>query len=192
MKTVYRITEKEDIQKMKNALLRQSYRNYMIFELGIHIGRRISDILKMKVGDIRGKKHIAIDEDKTGKVIPLVVNDIVYNEVMAYCEGMSDDEYLFPSKKVSKDFEPDCKGRTPIGRIQVWNEIKAAAEECGLGEIGTHSIRKTFGYHFYKQTGDIAMLQKIFGHRSPMDTLRYIGILQDEIDETLKNFSLAG
>lgn len=192
MKTVYRITEKEDIQKMKNALLRQSYRNYMIFELGIHIGRRISDILKMKVGDIRGKKHIAIDEDKTGKVIPLVVNDIVYDEVMAYCEGMADDEYLFPSKKVSKDFEPDCKGHTPIGRIQVWNEIKAAAEECGLGEIGTHSIRKTFGYHFYKQTGDIAMLQKIFGHRSPMDTLRYIGILQDEIDETLKNFSLAG
>ncbi len=192
MKTVYRITEKEDIQKMKNALLRQSYRNYMIFELGIHIGRRISDILKMKVGDIRGKKHIAIDEDKTGKVIPLVVNDVVYDEVMAYCEGMADDEYLFPSQKISKDFEPDSKGHTPIGRIQVWNEIKAAAEECGLGEIGTHSIRKTFGYHFYKQTGDIAMLQKIFGHRSPMDTLRYIGILQDEIDETLKNFSLAG
>lgn len=192
MNLVYRITKEEDIQKMKTALLRQSYRNYMIFELGIHIGRRISDILKMKVGDIRGKTHISIDEDKTGKIIPLVVNETVYNEVMEYCKNMDDDEYLFPSKKRNDKDEPDCKGHTPVGRIQVWNDIKAAAEECGLGELGTHSIRKTFGYHFYKQTGDIAMLQKIFGHRSPMDTLRYIGILQDEIDEKLKGFSLAG
>jgi integrase len=192
MNTVYPIKDKEKIQQMKSALLRQNYRNFMIFELGIHIGRRVTDILEMKVGDIRGKSHIQIEEDKTGKKIPLVVNEDVYNEVIRYCAGMDDGEYLFPSKKRSKSYEPDCKGRTPIDRVQMWRDVKAAAEQCGIEEIGTHSIRKTFGYHFYKQTGDLAMLQKLFGHRSPMDTLRYIGIQQEEIDEKLSNFRLAG
>lgn len=190
MNTVYPIKDKGKIEQMKAALLRQSYRNYMIFELGIHIGRRITDILEMKVGDIRGKSHIAVEEDKTGKKIPLVVNNEVYAEILSYCEGMDDSEYLFPSKKRSKDYEPDSKGRTPIDRVQIWRDVKAAAEQCGIEEIGTHSIRKTFGYHFYKQTGNIAMLQKIFGHRSPTDTLRYIGLQQEEIDCAMSNFSL--
>ena len=49
-------------------------------------------------------------------------------------------------------------------------------------------MRKTFGYHYYKQTKDIATLQKIYNHSSPSITLRYIGIVQDEIDKAFDNF----
>ena len=56
--------------------------------------------------------------------------------------------------------------------------------------IGTHSLRKTFGYHHYKQFKDIVILQKIFNHSSSDITLRYIGIDQDKIDESYRNFIL--
>jgi integrase len=51
-------------------------------------------------------------------------------------------------------------------------------------------MRKTFGYWHYQQYHDVAMLQTIFNHSSPSITLRYIGINQDEIDKSYRDFSL--
>ena len=66
-----------------------------------------------------------------------------------------------------------------------------ACKAVGLEEnIGTHSMRKTFGYHHYKQFKDVALLQKIFNHSSQQITLRYIGIEQDQIDYSYNNFVL--
>lgn len=66
-----------------------------------------------------------------------------------------------------------------------------ACKKVGLEErIGTHSMRKTFGYHHYQQFKDIALLQKIFNHSSQLITLRYIGIDQEQIDYTYNNFVL--
>ncbi|NIK75824.1 site-specific recombinase XerD [Paenibacillus castaneae] len=68
--------------------------------------------------------------------------------------------------------------------------LNYAAAECGLEEIGTHTLRKTFGYHFYQKTKDVAMLQNIFNHAYPSLTLRYIGINQDMIDDAVSKFTL--
>jgi integrase len=53
--------------------------------------------------------------------------------------------------------------------------LRKVAERFHLEEVGTHTLRKTFGYHFYQQTKDVAMLQEIFNHSSPAITLKYIG-----------------
>ena len=60
----------------------------------------------------------------------------------------------------------------------------------GIEHTGTHSLRKTFGYHLYKQTKDIALLQKVLNHSSQDVTLRYIGVTQEIIDNNLKLFAL--
>ncbi len=51
-------------------------------------------------------------------------------------------------------------------------------------------MRKTFGYHHYKKFRDLALLQKIFNHSNPQVTLRYIGIEQDQIEDSYTNFVL--
>ena len=94
-------------------------------------------------------------------------------------ELMRDHDYLFPSKKGGH-----------IGRVQAYTLLNDAAKEAGLEDIGTHTLRKTFGYHFYKRTKDVALLQNIFNHSAPSVTLRYIGINQDIIDAAVENFSL--
>ena len=48
-------------------------------------------------------------------------------------------------------------------------------------------MRKTFGYHYYKKTKDIALLQNIFNHSSSAITLRYIGITDDLLDKAYDN-----
>jgi len=102
-------------------------------------------------------------------------------EIEKYTRGKADSDYLFSSRKENK----------PIGRETAWRIINEAARACGVeGPIGTHTMRKTFGYHFYQRTKDVAMLQEIFGHSAPAITLRYIGINDDIVDKVLESFSL--
>ena len=51
-------------------------------------------------------------------------------------------------------------------------------------------MRKTFGYHGYKQFNDPVVLQMIFNHTSQEVTKRYIGITQDEIDYVYLHINL--
>ena len=76
-------------------------------------------------------------------------------------------------------------------RTQSYRIIRDACREVGIDyKIGTHTLRKTFGYHFYKKFDDIVLLQKIFNHSTPNTTLRYIGLEQEEIDEKYLQFIL--
>ena len=104
----------------------------------------------------------------------------VRKDIDAYAAFKQDNEYLFASRK----------GAGPISRVQAYRILNRAARDVGLDEIGTHTLRKTFGYHFYRANHNVAMLQQLFNHSSPSITLRYIGITQDEIAEEWEKFSL--
>lgn len=180
MKHVQPIRDRGKIETMKEILYRQSPRNHFLFVLGINTGLRISDLLPLRVGDVRGRTHIVLCEKKTGKERRFLLNQTVKNAILAYTKGMGDEEYLFPSYQTDK----------PITRIQAYRVLREAAEETGLNSIGTHTLRKTFGYFFYQRTKDVALLQSIFNHSAPSITLRYIGITQDIIDQAVEEFGL--
>ncbi|MDI6508921.1 tyrosine-type recombinase/integrase, partial [Bacillus wiedmannii] len=80
------------------------------------------------------------------------------------------------------------KGDKPITKVQAYRILNNCADMVGLENIGTHSMRKTFGYHYYKKTKDVAYLMTIFNHASQEVTKRYIGITQDEIDASMQGF----
>ncbi|MEH7116896.1 site-specific integrase [Neobacillus vireti] len=177
MEFVQPIRDLEKIEEMKRRL---SPRDSFMFTLGINVGCRISDLLQLRVKDIRGRSHLIIEESKTGKTKRFLINSKLKQLVYEYTERMNDEDWLFPSRK----------GDKPITRIQAYRVLNKTAKEIGLDEIGTHTLRKTFGYWFYKNTHDVAMLQEIFNHSAPSITLRYIGINQDCMDEALKDFNI--
>lgn len=161
-------------------MTRQSARNGFLLTFGINTGLRISDILPLQVHDVRGKSHILITEKKTGKRKRFKINEALRRAIDNYTRGMNDSDYLFASSKRS----------LPITRVRAYQILNGTARKIGLTEVGTHTLRKTFGYHFYQRTRDIATLQMIFNHSHPSITLRYIGITQDLIDQAVDDFSL--
>lgn len=181
MNFVQPIRDKNKIEEMKTELLKSGYKNYMLFVIGINTGLRISDILALKVSDVRDKTHISINEQKTGKTKRFKINDNLKSEVDKYILNMNKDEYLFQSQKGTNK---------PITRVQAYRILNKAGEKVGLAEIGTHTLRKTFGFHFYQKTKDVALLQELFNHSAPSVTLRYIGINQDIMDRAIDDFSL--
>ncbi|WP_347552966.1 site-specific integrase (plasmid) [Pseudalkalibacillus hwajinpoensis] len=180
MRTVEPIRDSEKIEEIKRVLRRDGYRNWFLFVLGINTGMRISDLLKLQVKHVRGKTHIKMIEQKTGKAKVFKINASLRMDIDEYIFDMEPEAFLFPSRLTD----------LPIKRVQAYKILNRAANKVGLDGIGTHTLRKTFGYHFYKRNKDVAMLQNIFNHSSPSVTLRYIGIAQEQIDEVIDDFYL--
>lgn len=166
-------------------------RDVFLFRFGINTGLRISDILPLQVKDIRGKSHTKIVEQKsirtdkeTGKIIKFKSRTInliqLSEEIEEYTKGMDDEDYLFASRKTGK----------PITTTQAYRVLEKAAEALERDDIGTHTMRKTFGFHYYKKTKDIYALMELFNHSAPSITKLYIGIRQEELDESLVGFKL--
>ncbi|WP_342431099.1 site-specific integrase [Neobacillus sp. FSL H8-0543] len=168
------------LEDMKWSLKRHcSDRDHMMFLLGINTGLRVSDLLQLKVKDLKGKRKVIVKEGKTDKPRTIHLHNI-YEELNDYIKKL-DSEWLFPSRK----------GNKPITRIQAYRQLNKAADMCDIAEgIGTHTMRKTFGYWYYKQSKDIATLQTILNHSHPEITLRYIGITDEEIENSLQSFKL--
>lgn len=197
MNTAQPIKSTEDLQKMKAyyATVHPNPRNYLLMITGLNTALRISDILSLKWGDLyesdsgQVKKHIYIKEKKTGKDSCIFVNQNIKDALISYYVFLS--EQNNPPKAEDFLFIGQKDENLPITRVQAFRIIKEAAAYCGLeGTISCHSLRKTFGYHAWKQGTSPALLMHIYHHSSYQITKCYLGIDQDEQDLVSQNIML--
>lgn len=183
--TVDPLKNKKDIQKIKQYLKgKDNKRDYMLFVVGINVGLRVGDLLKLKIkdvidnnGDFKGK--IVITEEKTDKTRNFKLNDSAKESIKLYLDSLKSydiDDYLFKSRKGNKPLRVDSTHKI----------IKNTLRELNIkGNYGTHTLRKTWSYHIYMSNSSnpriLAILQKALNHSSQAVTLRYIGIEQEEI-----------
>lgn len=173
MEYVDPIREIERINRIKRILKKQSQRDFLFFVLGINTGIRINDLLNIKVGDVWDGEQVheflsIIDTNSEQRKL-YYLNNKVKHALVDYLtvSRLNLSDFLFKSKK----------SNNPITRQQAYRIINKVAKEIGIsGKIGTHTLRKTFGYHAYRKGIAISILQSIFNHTTPSETLRYIGI----------------
>lgn len=180
MTTVEPIRDLKNLRKLENYFSKKSKRDLLLFTIGTNCGLRISDIVALNVGDVKNKSYIQITEKKTGKYKKFPINAKLKPMFEEFTKGKTSTEPLFTTIFNNR-----------LDRFGAYYILKEAAKNTNLQEkIGTHTMRKTFGYHHYKKFKDVAILQKIFNHSTPQITLRYIGIDQDQIDDSYNNFIL--
>lgn len=193
MSTTSPIKNRDNLEIFKDYYLtkKPNLRNYTLIILGLNTAFRISDLLKLQWKDVydmnqqKFREHIVLTEQKTGKERMVAMNNTVL-QILNYYYKINDlheqTSYLFPS----------AKNKTlPITRTQAYRLIKEAAVHTGLEEhISCHSLRKTFGYHAWKQGVPPAMLMNIYNHSSYKITKRYLCIEQDERDDVYRNIQL--
>lgn len=175
-------------------------RNKLLFIIGINVGLRASDLVTLKWnfflngvsnGEYDFKEFYALQPKKTRKqkkFVKMFFNNAVKKAVTEYLNEFPTenlDSYLFESRE----------GDESITTKTLWRIIKNAAKEAGLSDnYGSHSLRKTFGKFCFEQAEDktraVIMLQKIFNHSDSVTTLKYIGILDDDIEEMYDGLNL--
>jgi integrase len=178
------IRDLEMIRVIKEYLFEKSLRDWFLFVLGINTGRRIGDLLPLKVKDIKNKEHLFIYEKKTEKTIKIKITKI-QKEIDKYIGEMDNDDFLFPSRQINK-----YKEKSHITYKRAYQILRYTFEKFGLNNTATHTMRKTFGYWYYKLTGDIEGLRQIFNHGNTETTLIYIGVTQQEIDINMDKVKL--
>lgn len=171
----------KSIEERKNfiealGMTKQGLRNQILFKIGISTGLRCGDLVRLKVETVKGKSNFKIREGKTKKVRTVYLNTVMA-DLADYIETLpAASEYLFPSRK----------GDSHISEIQAYRIMIKAGDLIGNTSVGTHTMRKTFGYIYYSETKDIATLMEIFNHSSQKTTLRYIGYSEEQVERSIK------
>jgi len=197
MKEVQPIRDTKKIDAMKSIMKGESnYRDLLLFVLGINTGLRISDILALKWSSFKNGggrllkvgDQLNVVEIKTKKIKSFMINRSVAEALKLYHDSLANvnpDDPVFSSRKT------DDGSLQPITRIAAWQMLNRYANMVGLDDgIGTHTLRKTFGYHLYKKGVALEYIQKMLNHSSPAITLRYIGITQEQLNDIYVELNL--
>lgn len=192
MSTTQPIRNIEKLKQFENYFryVKPNGRNYMLIIIGLNTALRISDILHLTYGDIfdfnkkEWKTHIRIKEQKTGKTNQIYVN----TEIRKTLEEYSDYSASAPTDWL---FNSQMHTNQPLSRYQAYRIVKEAAAYAGLdSNISCHSLRKTFGYHAWKQGTPPILLMNIYNHSTFQITKRYLGIEQDDKDAVFEKIRL--
>ncbi len=179
------IRDPEDVATIRQQLLDQGkLREALIFCMGTNNGLRSSDLLDLRVGDVRTldvgiQKHLR--EKKTGRTTFFVLNPLCFRILKEYLEQnpeFQDKDFLFPSRK----------GHGRLRTRSLNRMVKEWCEDAGLNReaYGSQTLRKTFGYIQRTKYGSSwKILCQRFGHTNPETTKEYLGLADEEVTEML-------
>lgn len=155
----------------------QGYRNYMLFLIGLNTAFRAEDLLQLRVKDVE-KGYVSIKENKTGKMQNFRMNKKLYDEILAYIQKfeLKSNDYLFMGQKKKDTFKGITKKVIyPITRQNCRLIFEKVALANGIDfNFGLHSLRKTFGYFYMVNGGNLITLMKMYNHDEPSTTLLYV------------------
>ena len=176
------IKELKDIGTIKK-LLADNPRDFALFTIGINTNLRASDLLRIKVGMVRGLQpndEIEVREKKTKKHRRVTLNKACIDAIrnLLASAPFEDSDYLFRSQRAEVLIVPSL-----IRMVKKW--CKAINLK---GNYGSHTLRKTWGYHQRVTFGtDIPTLMVCFNHSTQRQTLDYLCIQPEEIREVFEN-----
>lgn len=199
------IKSMDDIMRISRHLIsNERYRDNMLFIVGINFGLRVSDLRVLRFSNLINanstfKDRFPIFEQKTRRTRKrkknryITINTAVIEAVTLYLEHTPNvclSDYMFRSLS-----NRGRNGNTPLSIKSIDRLLKGIADELELNiKISTHTLRKTFCYHqmlmSHNDPRKLMLLQKMLNHSSPVQTLDYIGITAEEIDEAYRALNL--
>ncbi len=172
----------KDIKSIKQ-LLRDNSRDYALFVIGINTNLRAFDLLQITAGQVRNLKvdeELVIREQKTQKIRRINLNKSCIDAIQKLLQSREykNDDPLFYSSR----------GKVLTGPT-VTNMVKEWCKQINLrGNYGSHTLRKTWGYHQRVTFGrGPAELMVCFNHSSERQTLDYLCIQPEEIKSIYRN-----
>lgn len=185
---VKRITNSTEMHEVLNTLsseifFREAKRNTMLFKLGCISGLRISDLVDIKRTEVEGKENFTLIEKKTGKKRTIYLKPVLL-DLIQYLNWLDSNniknEYLFYNSRKKPE-----KGH--IKEDQFYKILRKVGDLLNLDHLGTHTMRKTFGFTVYQDKKDIRLVMDLLNHSSEKITLRYIGISEEQKKNTVEN-----
>lgn len=180
----------EDYKRLLRSLEDDKQFKWCIYcTLSFCLGLRISDILKLKWGDVIHQDSLVVTEKKTGKTKRIPIGGSASERV----------EYMYKKlgkPKLAEYVMSNYTGKKPISSQYVNRTLKAWIEKYNLPiqNFSSHTFRKTFGRYVYESNGrteeSLIILNRIFRHHSIKTTIIYIGLTDEEVGKVFQNIEI--
>jgi integrase len=175
------IKDLKDVKSIKR-LLSDRPRDLCLFTVGINTNLRASDLLRLTAGQVRTLKvgdELVLKEQKTHKLRRITINKAVAVSIQSLLASKEyeDEDALFQGQR-------GCLTVPSVNRL-----VKSWCKAINLkGSYGSHTLRKTFGYHQRVTFGrGIPELMTVFNHSSQKQTLDYLCVQPDEVRDLYLN-----
>ena len=143
--------------RMYYADEKPNIRNYTLIVLGLNTALRIGDLLSLKWSSVYNFQFQSF-----------------YDHILIHEQKTGKRNNVLLNATAKDALQAYFNERSPEEAA-----VHTTQEDC----ISCHSLRKTFGYHAWKQGTPPALLMDIYNHSSYRITQHYLGISQDERDE---------
>lgn len=172
----------EDVSKLFSVCQSgklEDLRYLCIFSLAYGSGLRISEILSLRIRDIDTKgthQRLRIERSKNRMERWALLSDFSLRYLRKYWKAAKlskdQDTLLFPGFS-----QPD----SPLTKEAVNDALKVYLKKAGVSTKGVsmHTLRHSFGTHYYEQAGDFVTLKKLMGHKAAGSTLRYVHLAEN-------------
>ncbi len=195
----------DDIFTISRFLISEKrYRDNMLFIVGINFGLRVSDLRMLRFSNLINdnltfKDSFPVFEKKTRNTRKrkknryITINTAVVEAITLYLENTPNvhlSDYLFKSLS-----NRGVNSGEPLSVKSIDRILKGIASELDINvKMSTHTLRKTFCYHQMLMSNNdgrkLMLLQKMMNHSSPAQTLDYIGITSEEIQDAYRQLNL--
>ena len=158
-------------------------RDSAMLELLYSSGLRVSELVKIKLGDIHFDAGFVRIMGKGAKERVVPVNMRALEKVKRYMEK----ERLETLKKRQSPYLFVTRMGKPMSRQRFWQTLKAIGKQAGL-EISPHTIRHCFATHLLEGGADLRSVQKMLGHSDISTTQIYTKVTTDRIKKVFKTY----
>ena len=166
-------------------------RDRALFLLGVKSGFRVSELLSLRLGDVVQAGHMVervtvrrrnMKKKTEGRTV------LLHPDAKAALAGWISEMQVGGQLPADTFVFLSRKGRNqPVSRVQAWRILRTAYEANEMtGNLGTHSMRKTFASKVYDLLDhDLVKTQRALGHRNINSTAQYLSFREEEIDAAI-------
>jgi site-specific recombinase XerD len=163
---------------------RMASRDYAILQLMLQTGIRVGELTRLKLTDLElsdesGLLRITREDSSERREIPL--NSSVRKAMKAYLSerGESGSDHLFLSRNGD-----------PLSVRSVQRLVGSYGRAAGMEDVSTYTLRQTCGQQLLRDTGDLALVAELMGHRRLETAIKYILPKQENLTEASERSSL--
>lgn len=161
----------------------KNYRMSLLFGCGCFFGIRISDLLQLTWGMLLGDDTFTLVEKKTRKIRTIKVNPNFKKHIQDCHKALGE------PKMDQKCFVSRLGSTYTIQAINKSFKVIKARYGIKVGNMSTHTMRKTFGRKVFESAGEnaemaLVRLMELFNHSSVAITKKYLGLRSEELMET--------
>jgi len=173
--------EQEALLRQFNTRYPTPHRDLCLVRLMLEAGLRASEAVAVKPEHLNMTTcKLAVKNGKGAKDRTLWINADLRDLIGEWMERRPESEWLFPTRTGRK-----------IDTAHLRRMLKRRAKEAELPEvedISPHTLRHTFATDLYRETKNIRLVQKALGHSNLTSTMIYTHIVDEELEEAMKNF----